>query len=287
MGITTCKTWRFLMENKLKSLGTIILAGLMAFFFPLVFHQSPVWAAADCSSNTKDSDIPSGDGFSDSLECGSSVELYLGGVFPSEPSDVRLDPNSRDLFLVIMKATETTPPGSKTYIPEDIIPYITQVMGGLNIKVHAISHTRIVNNINELTNDRRVLKDSPQKAIRIIEDLTSGGDTNNMGTSSCGTPDGDDSATIYTQNIIDMLTGIYGSGIPSDIRDRYIKHVIVHEIGHMIGPLAAVKFSSKLGGYHYAPGSGNVMDQSVQYKGNTWTIGTIFTTADQSGIRLK
>jgi hypothetical protein len=276
------------MENKLKSFGTIILVGLMAFFFPLVFHQSPVWAVVNCSSTTADSDIPSGDGISDSLECGQSVTLYGGASFPGYSSNAsdKLNPNVRDLFLVIKKATDTG--GSKTYLTTDINP-LAYISGGLNIQVHVIPSNQINDSINEPINDRLVVRGSNQKAIRITEDLTDGGDPNNMGTSSCGTPNGDDSATIYTQNIINMLTGIYGSEtqIPNEIRIKYIQHVIAHEIGHMIGPLAAVKFSSKLGGYHYTPGSGNVMDQSVQYKGNAWTLGTIFTTADQSGVRLK
>ena len=58
------------MENKLKSFGAIILVGLMVSFFPLVFHQSPVWAQCIDSDN---------DGFCDTLETGNPVSYYSGG----------------------------------------------------------------------------------------------------------------------------------------------------------------------------------------------------------------
>jgi hypothetical protein len=264
---TTCKTRRFFMDIKLKSFGTIILVGLMVSFFPLVFHQSPVWAVCPDSDN---------DGFCDTLESSSSNFYYNGTAVPPGT----FNSNTRDVFVVIKPAS-----GSNYFSG---ITYLAYLVGLPSITFHVIPATYINDNINDPINDRLVISGSTQKAIRIVEDLGTGGDTNIMGISSCGTPNGDDSATIYTQNIMTMLKGIYGSNpIPDSVRISYIQHIIAHEIGHMIGPLAAVAYSTKLGGYHYAPGSGNVMDQSVQYKNANWTIGTTFTTADKNGIKLK
>jgi hypothetical protein len=268
-----------LMKNRKNFMTILFLIGLTIFAFPLFFQGGKIWAA--CTDSDKD-------GICDDLESASNVTLYNGASYPADITGaVKLDPNFRDIFVVVKKATDFVG-GNKTYLTSDIDPlaYVNQSLGG-KIKVHLIPFTQINDKINDIYNDRLVIQGSSQKAIRIVEDLSSGSDPNIMGISSCGTPNGDDSATIYTQNIINLLAGIYGSelAIPSDVRKKYIQHIIAHEIGHMIGPLAPT-YVAKLGGNHYTAGSNTVMDQFVKYKSGIWTIGSTFTTADQNGVKL-
>jgi hypothetical protein len=267
---TPTKQGGFLMENKLKSFTFLLIMGLTIFAFPLVFQEGKLWAV--CSG---DSDC---DGFPDFLEANLSLTL-------KDNTSVTVDPNKMDLFIVLQTAIETQE-STISYIPSDPLMYITQTSGGLKINVHLIKASQLLtDNIND-PSDRLISSSCNQKAIRIVETLLDGGDTNMMGKSNPGTPNGAATGIIYTGNIMKYLSTVYGSNIDSTIRDKYIRHVIAHEIGHMVGPMAAVKYNAKLGGYHYAPGSNTVMDQSVQYKNNAWTIGATFTTADQNGTHL-
>jgi hypothetical protein len=103
----------------------------------------------------------------------------------------------------------------------------------------------------------------------------------------CGTPNGMDNARIYTQRIRDFVNS---KGADPSLIETYIKQVIAHEIGHTVGPLKS-PYDANCGGYHYCtiqpPGTNVIMEQSVYHSGTTFYIGTIYTTADQTGVKLK
>ena len=123
-------------------------------------------------------------------------------------------------------------------------------------------------------------------------------DPKTLGSSTCGTPDGD-LGTVFTQRIVSGLTTVLGATPDPTLRDKYIKHTIAHELGHMVGPLAPAN-APGVTGYHY-PAANNdaIMDQWVYCTGPnnpvftcdpgpaTFYIGTSYTSYDQAGVKLK
>jgi hypothetical protein len=261
-----------IMKNKFKSGGVFFLAGLLIFAFPIIFKDGKVWAACPTPTTCANGTDTDQDGF-----CGNETNLTL----MNSTTTITLNPNVRDVFVVIKRA----PSGSllTTYTDQQLMAYVTDPTNGLPLVFHMVTPAQIIDDLS-LSCDRLVVQGMAQKAIRIVESL----DTNDptiMGNSSTGTPNGDDSATIYTKNISTVLNAA-GVTLNSATGLQYLQHTIAHEIGHMVGPLAAVTYNAKIGGYHYTPGSGYVMDQSVQYKSSKWTIGNKFPSADKNGIKL-
>jgi hypothetical protein len=122
-----------------------------------------------------------------------------------------------------------------------------------------------------------------QKAVKVTESPDQTADNILGYTSGCGTPNGPDLTTIYTEKIYNLLSKINQLGQ----LDLYIKHTIAHEIGHTVGPLAPVNIP-EYGPYHYQSADNNlIMDQSVYQSQNRVYIGTQYTAGDQAGVRLK
>jgi hypothetical protein len=278
-------------------LMTVTLMGMS-----LLVSQVPAQAAVNCAtvSLTSKTDAD-GDGFTDYDEC-IGITFFGGGAFPGKKAKeanitlVRsqyLDPDTKDLFVILVRKTPTLMPAKTPNTADEAywFQYISNPMGqsvgqfGLGLAVHEItatqaSTTRQVGNIACQIPTGQLAR---QKAVRVTESLDATDDKILGITSGCGTPNGTDLTTIYTQKIYNLLSKI---GQLSQL-DQYIKHTIAHEIGHTVGPLAPVN-DPIIGQYHYASADNNlIMDKSVYQIGSTVYIGTQYNGGDQAGVRLK
>ncbi len=135
------------------------------------------------------------------------------------------------------------------------------------------------------------LVSSSQRGVRVIEciDLTSGSP---LGEASWGTPNADSyantyyegNAIVYTQRIYNFMknniptgatvyyipynqAGTAGTSQAVDLNTivaRYIQYVFAHEIGHTTRLTPTIEGSRQTSyGYHHAPGSGSIMDQTL------------------------
>jgi len=297
----------------LKSWTYAVLILISALALAVLPIQAPVHAAVNCSTvsstSTTDSDL---DGFTDYQEC-NGITLGDGSPFPGKNSGVaranRLDPDTKDVFVILVRATPTSNIPLKGTSPTDYagdaaywFAFVSNPVsaGGLGITLHPLLPTQVVSNtLRNVT--------SSQEAARVTENLDTSS-TNPLGFSNTGTPDGLDLSTIYTQRIINFIKSAcgsaYGTANCADssgvwdntatgnlaLTQKYILHTIEHEVGHVLGPLAPV-YNANYGGYHYKSGTNVIMDQSVYYtsKGGKVTFynGTTYTSADQSGVKLK
>ena len=245
--------------------------------------------AVDCPAveNSIDSDK---DGFTDYQEC-YGITMYDDSLFPGRATsgnysrDQRLDPDTPDLFVILRPASPSNLPAN----PLELVSR-SQAEGGLGVTVHVITDP-------SAPADRMVSPDSPQKAVRITEDLDPVGII--LGEANQGTPNGLDNAFIYTNHIIDFIdttcaegsscidagTGYSGQALI----DLYIKHVIAHEVGHMT--MLAAEYNSRFGGYHYKAGSDVIMEQAEVFtikKGvGTFYISQHYAEPSQVGLLLK
>jgi hypothetical protein len=229
------------------------------------------------------------DGIPDNVET-QGINLSLPGGpynYPpcgSSPPDrtACVDPATKDLFVVLVSAAGGYFSGLSTPLE-----YATKSVpaGGLPVTVHWI----VLPEGYQDTSNRFLSPNSAEKYVRITESLDAPVDATVLGSSTCGTPD-QDLGTVYTQRIVNHLTSVNAGASQDDI-NKYIKHTIAHELGHMVGPLAPV-YNANYGGYHY-PSEANdkTMNQFVYYTGTGSTavfyIGTSYTTDDQAGIKLK
>lgn len=276
----------------------VIIMAVVVMGMSLLLSQVPAQAAVDCnlvtSNNTTDTD---GDGFTDYQEC-VGITLYDGSRFKGRndkgtlPRSQYLDPDSKDLFVVLVRAGSTLIPPKPTnaedvaYWFEYVSNIADQITGfGLGLGVHLIG-------AGQVDGQRTVCPSCAkptgqlvkQRAVKITESLVVPNPTDNIlgFTSQSGTPDGLDGTTVYTQKIYNLL-----SGQPQAIKDLYIKHTIAHEIGHTVGPLAPVN-DKNYGANHYQSANNNlIMDQSVYQSGSTVYVGTQYKDLDQGRIRLK
>jgi hypothetical protein len=270
----------------------------------LLLIQAPAHGAVTCSttmSKTTDSD---GDGFTDYQECygltagdpasGASVTIP-GRTNCGQTRASCLDPDSKDLFVTLVPAS-----GSILTKPEyfgnnlmQTLEYVTNPIGqaagqgGLGITAH----------VGNVPNRQVISKPKIQKAVKITESLDIS-DPITLGISNYGTPNKLDLATIFTQRIVNFVDSLCANvtscadstGVTSlDLKKKYIKHVIAHEVGHVVS-LTNVS-NPNFGGYHYQTGVNVVLDQSVYYTNKsgvvTYYIGTNYTANDQSVFKMK
>jgi len=291
------------------TLMTVTLIGMS-----LLLSQVPAEAGAvRCDRNPSNTTDTDGDGFTDYQEC-NGITLFTGNPFLGynskgiNPRSQYLDPNSKDLFVILVRSDDPGGLGGgptkitkKTDNATDVaywFPYVSnaanqtnQTTGfGLGIAVHLIYPTTTA----PAPADRTVCptcalptgQSVKQKMIKVTESLDQTADNVIGYTSLCGTPDGPDLTTVYTQKIYNLLRSIQGTVQPATL-ELYIKHTIAHEIGHTVGPLAPVNYP-EYGQYHYQSADNNlIMDQSVYVSGSNVYVGTRYTAGDQGGIHLK
>ena len=266
-----------------------LAAALAALVFGL--HAAPAWSQVDCTQATDlDTDR---DGFTDAQEC-AGLPLIDGTLFPGALADGaqlpragRLDPNSKDLFVIYRRAAGTLLGNlPNPFAPVTFHNIAFQGLSALGLAVHVLYDE------NNVFGSRVVSEDSPQKAVRISESLDTGGTI--LGNCQWGTPLGLDGCIVYTQRAKNFIDSTCPTD-PADVRDQvfhaYATFLILHEAGHSLGGLAA-EYNSRFGGYHYKAGSGIVMEQAATYsvKRNTctWYISSGWnTTLDAPAVRLK
>ena len=256
------------------SMGLLLVAVVALCLLPCkVKAQSSAEICGDPSLSDLDYDR---DGFSNGQEC-EGLPLLNSTDFPGWDPNVarqlRLDPATPDLFVILVRATDLE--GNHTNIPEygdpgyfnplEIVSKEIQD-GGLGITTHLLPA--------EWHPERLVSPVSDQKAVKLTEYLN---DPENLilGYAPQGTPNGLDDAEIYTERIVyhtltvcaeegsvscsDAATGLTGQ----DLVNLRIQHTIAHEIGHMAK--LAVEYDKRFDGYHYKAGSEVVMEQSILY----------------------
>ncbi len=248
-------------------------------------------AGVNCTTGMSQSTDVDKDGFTDYQECyGFNLINGTRAYGKSEtcpPGGICLDPDNKDLFVILV-------PALPSYLPLNPLQNVSDPVsaGGLGINVHLITPS-------QANPDRTVTTASTQKAVMITESLDTTSPTL-LGFSNTGTPDNLDNTTIYTQRIInfisttcngaiscaDSVTGARGDALVQ----QYMLHIINHEVGHVVGPLAPT-YNATYGGYHYkTANNGYIMDQSIYYtsKGGkvVFYIGTGYTAKDQSSIKL-
>jgi hypothetical protein len=259
----------------IKSMIGLGLLAVAAVFLAMLLTEAPAQGAVNC---TNDLDC---DGFTDTEE-NNGITLNDGTPFPSCVGTsldraLCLDPNTPDLFVILISAIPSN-------LPANPLEYVSrpQAEGGLGIAAHVITSAQAGPG-REIT--------SAQKAVRITEnpDNSVGGI---LGVSNYGTPNGLDLATIYPLRIINHVTAVYadvGKVPPAGLTDIYIAHTLAHEISHMLA--LAVDYNKRFGGNHFKTGSGVVMDQSVKYtiKGSkvTFYVGTSYADQSKQGVVLK
>ena len=264
----------------IRSLMGMIFMTMAALLIVMLMTQAPAQGVNCPTTSTADSDL---DGLTDQQECDgltlADSSLFPGGISAALPRAERLDPNTKDLFVVLIPATPSNLPLAN---PLEFIPK-TQAEGGLAIATHPIA--------SQASPNRQIT--ATQKALRISESLDIS-TKDILGTSNYGTPNGLDNAIVYTDRIKNFVNSVYASvGLqpPAGFIDTYIKHTLAHEAGHMMS--LTKTYNANYGGYHSKTGSGYILDQSVSYKtytsppSVTWVLGTKYSTADQSNCKLK
>ena len=233
------------------------------------------------------------DGFIDAQEClGIPVVNSSGAVTKT----VFGDPARKDLFVIFAPAVSgslmVNADGStlNPFLPAQYLVNGTTVafsgLSALNVNLHVLSP-------DEVALNRVVSTISPQKAVRVAESLDTSGTI--LGNCQWGTPNSLDGCVVYTQRIWNFINSTCDAAGDRTTDRRtvflaYITQSFLHETGHSLGGLTA-DYNSRFGGYHYKPGAGVVMEQSVTYstKGGkcTWYISAPWNPLDASSVTLK
>lgn len=205
-----------------------------------------------------------------------------------------LDPATKDLFVILNKPA--TGSNINTYLgtadPLAVLRKNVDPQGGLGIAIHQVTDTT--------AKDRKVT--TTQKAIRITESLSTTNTGIANGSSSQGTPNGTDLATVWTQKIVNLVNGICAgktcvlspAGSVIDVDEKrnvianYIQDTIAHEASHVM--YLTTENKPEIGGNHYITGTNTVMDQTVWYDNTTnpviWYLPNIYAKPDPGNACL-
>jgi hypothetical protein len=157
-----------------------------------------------------------------------------------------------------------------------------------------------------------------QKGLRITECLE-GTAVSPFGTTGIGSTNGPDNSLLYTQRIVNYITTLIQNGAgrpvrvftfeqgswvlktkPANLSDEQfvlshaMKFYAAHELTHSTRLTPTVEGTSKTSyGYHHAPGTGSIMDQTITQKidksggFNSFYIPSVYNGADQSSYKIK
>jgi hypothetical protein len=160
------------------------------------------------------------------------------------------------------------------------------------------------------------------KGLRVTECLDVSSTSGPLGTTGIGTPDGPDNSLVYTQRIFNYITQLIANGqgrprrvftfqngswvqktsdgtpngpTPDDfIISEAMKFYIAHELTHSMQLTPTVEGTRQTSyGYHHAPGTGSVMDQTITQKidktggFNSFYIPSVYNGADQSSYKAE
>jgi len=267
----------------------LVLLAVAGFALAVVGGQA--WAQVTCpTTSANDFD---GDGFTDAQECAGITTL--GTVTPGADGTASVvvgrrlfppcvqgmdrlscvDPNSKDLFVVLLPATEgslmsgTLPTAiADPFANQTVYGLAFTGLSGIGVTAHAVTSIEVP------ILSRQVAEGSDQKAIVMAEDLDDT-DLNTLAWCPYGKPNtASQVCVVYTRRIVLTIEDICGTGAtampiftaggdPSDataVFKAYTIETILHEVGHSVGGLTS-KFNSSYGGYHYSPGT--IMEQYV------------------------
>lgn len=266
----------------------VILMLVAVVALALAILSSHAQAQVACPGTATDSD---GDGFTDAQEC-AGITLNLGtaaavtfpvcasGLASNDPARALcVDPNSKDLFVILVRATPSL-------IPSDPLKFISapQAAGGLGIATHEISP-------NQAASDRKLVFGLSARAVKITESLNTDG--TGLGESNQGMLL--DDATVFTQRIVNLVNSVCAgtteckdnatSFTGQALIDHFIRNTTAHEgCGHPCD--VAADYNARFGGNHYKAGTIVVMEQHVTYKkagaNVTWYISTTYPATDQA-----
>jgi len=156
------------------------------------------------------------------------------------------------------------------------------------------------------------------KGLRVTECLDTS-TTGPLGTTGIGTPDGPDNSLVYTQRIADYINTLISNGGTRPLRvftfqngnwiqktktdgttdanfviSQAMKFYIAHELTHSMQLTPTVEGTRQTSyGYHHAPGTGSVMDQTIVQKidktggFNSFYIPSLYNGGDQSSYKAE
>jgi hypothetical protein len=192
--------------------------------------------------------------------------------------------NTRKTNIPLASDTWTTYPTNAAYYPWALVEASNQ-NGGLGITIHEITASQV-------NSSTRAIPGTSQKAVRLTESLNACG-TDQLGSSTWGTPNTTGTATLYTQRIINKIeqecknastcsediTGETGL----NLKYLYIQNLLVHELGHV---MALTKlWTPEYGGPHEVSGSGYIMEQKPIVKAISGSSTSVkwYISSDYSG----
>jgi len=160
-----------------------------------------------------------------------------------------------------------------------------------------------------------------QKGLRVTECLDVSA-PQPLGTTGIGSTNGPDNSLVYTQRIVSYINGMVtaggtrplklfvfqngawaatftGTGAPTDadrnvILSQAMKYYVAHELAHSTRLTPTVEGTRQTSyGYHHAPGTGSVMDQTITQKidkstsgFNSFYIPSTYNGSDQSNYKI-
>ena len=233
----------------------MILASAIVLALALIIVPKQATAQVVCPTlSTADSDR---DGFTDAQEC-LGIILIDGNAFPNGTRTILsctaggtaqdrsncVDPNSRDAFVIVTRA-------SPTRIPLDPYKFTSALpsVGGLGITIHEINTSRTDRVVtNQIADGSIGAVLWPQLAARLRESL----DTSDVILGSANQGIALDSATVFTLRIANFVNSVCVAGIACvdsnsaatgvdtapEVIELYIRHTIAHELGGHILTLA-------------------------------------------------
>ena len=211
-------------------------------------------------------------------------ETQISQCGAGQATQVACVPGIKDLFVILVPRTGGLLPAN----PLSMLSTAGQT--NLSITVHQLSANQVVaNTVRNVT--------STQKAVRILESNVVG---SYVGYSQPGTPNTTvDEAYVYTNKIyatVDLICGTKSPCVDADneamtkqaVKEKYIRHTIAHESGHMMRLRAGCSTESAC---HYPEQSNNILDWQVAYvnsgSGKKFYLGRSFTQEDRTNVQLR